>query len=139
MTSLNSSILKSPVKAKAKQKGLSAIGMLVVILVAVFFGNFAIKVIPLYIENATVQNAVETVVEQAESGQIKSSEIKSTLGKMFQVNMIEILDPRTGVQIKREKGKTIVDARYDRQVHLMFNMDIVVKFDQLVYEFVSPN
>ena len=139
MTSLPLAQLKSSARSKAKQQGLSAISILIVILVAVYFANFAIKVIPLYIENATIQNAVETVVEQAESGQIKSSEIKSTLGKMFQVNMIDILDPRTGIQIKREKGKTIVDARYERRVHLMFNMDIVVKFDQLLYEFVSSN
>jgi Domain of unknown function (DUF4845) len=117
-----------------RQQGISALSMLVILLVAIFFGTCAIKVAPVYMENMTIQGALETVVTDAEVGDIKTTEIKGKLSKLFQVNMTEAIGIKD-VKITRDKGKVIVDARYERRVPLMFNIDVVVKFDQLLYEF----
>ncbi|MEE8056289.1 MAG: DUF4845 domain-containing protein [Pseudomonadales bacterium] len=121
-----------------RQRGLSTLGMLVVLLVAVFFGTYVVKVGPVYMSNATVRDAVESVVEQAEGGLITSTEIKGALSKMFQVNMIDVLDLKQ-IKVTQKDGKTTVDARYEQRVPLMFNIDVVVKFDNLFYEFSSSS
>ena len=39
------------------------------------------------------------------------------------------------VKISRAKGKTKIDATYEKRVPFLFNIDVMVKFDKLVYEY----
>ncbi len=117
-----------------RQRGLTALSMLVILLVAVFFGTCAIKVGPLYIDNMSIQRSVESVVDEATTGNMSIAEMKGKLSKLFQVNMTEALDVKS-IKITRKSGVTTVDARYERRIALMFNIDVVIKFDHLLYEF----
>ena len=120
----------------SKQRGLSALSILVIILVAVFFGTCVIKLTPHYLNYQTIKADVETVVEEAQQRNMSKSEMKSKIGKLFQVDMVDAITVRD-VHIKQKDGKFIIDARYEKRVPLMFNIDVVLKFDQLQYEFVS--
>jgi hypothetical protein len=122
-------------KLPYRQRGMSALSMLIVLLVAVFFGTCVIKLAPIYIESKTIQGAVESTVEYAKGRRnVTPAEIKSKLAKLFQVNMVDILNPKD-IKVTRKDGKITVDARYEKRVDLMFNIDVVVKFDHLIYEF----
>ena len=121
-------------KLPRHQRGLSAIGALVILMVAVFFGTCAIKLAPLYVEHTTIKGAVESVVQQAEAGDIQVNEIRSRVGKLFQVNMIEVISHRD-IKISTKEGVITVDARYERRVPLMFNVDVVLKFEEMLFSF----
>jgi hypothetical protein len=124
-------------KLPYRQRGMSALSMLIVLLVAIFFGTCVIKLAPVYIESKTIQGAVESVVDYAKKRRsVTNAEIKSKLGKLFQVNMVDILNPKD-IKVSRKDGKIIIDARYEKRIDLMFNIDVVVKFDHLIYEFTS--
>lgn len=116
-----------------QQQGLSTISILFIILVAVFFATCAIKLLPVYIDSFTVKRAVESTIAQAEEKKLAPAEIRSTLEKMLDVNRTEAIHIKD-VVITREKGKIIVDANYEKRVPLMFNIDVVLKFDTLRYE-----
>lgn len=121
-----------------RQRGLSALGMLFVLLVAVFFGTCVIKLAPAYMESKTVQRVVEATVESVKTGEIGSKEAKGKMSKLFQVNMVDIIKAKD-IKVVRKNGVTSIDARYERRVPLMFNIDVVLKFDNLFYEFtVAP-
>lgn len=116
-----------------RQQGLSAISILIIVLVAVFFGTCAVKLGPEYIDSFTVKRAVEATVEQAREQGMDTNAIKSSLQKMLDVNRTEAISVKD-VVITREKGTIIVDASYEKRVPLMFNIDVVLKFDSLRYE-----
>lgn len=120
--------------SRHRQSGLSAITILIIILVAVFFGTCAIKLIPGYMESFTVKEAVESTVAQAKADSMQVSAIRSMLSKQFQVNMIDVIK-LTDITITKMDGKTVVDAGYEKRIPLMFNIDVVLKFDNLHYEF----
>ena len=120
------------------QRGLTAISMLVILLVAVFFGTCTIKLVPVYIEKKSIQSAIENVVKDVQSGEIGYKTIKLKLGKVFQVNMTDhqVMNVKK-IKIVYKNGKVTLDARYERRVHLMFNIDVVLKFNDLFYEFTE--
>lgn len=116
-----------------RQQGLSTVSLILVIVVAVFFGTCAIKLLPVYIESMTVKKAVEITVTQARTNKLSPTEIRDVLGKQLDVNRAEAINARD-VVITRRQGKTTVDATYEARIPLMFNIDVIIKFDQLKYD-----
>lgn len=116
-----------------RQRGLSTISIMLIILVVVFFGTCAVKLAPVYIQSFTVKRAVENVVNQYKGKKVSVADIKSSLSKQFLVNRVEGLDSRN-IKVGRKDGKMTLDATYEKRVPLMFNIDVVLKFDTLIYE-----
>ena len=116
------------------QRGMSALSMLVVVLVAIFFGTCVIKMAPIYLQHNSVKTSVESTVEEAMANNYSPGEIRSKLSKLFQVNRIESVS-LADIEISRTKGITTVDARYEERLPLMFNIDVVVKFEDMLFEF----
>lgn len=119
-----------------RQQGLSGLSILVIILVAILFATCAIKLTPVYLESLTVKTSVEKVVELVESGELKRAGIKGKLSKLFDVNRVEGIIARD-VKVTSEKGVITIDASYHAQVPLFSNIDVVLKFDHLVFEATS--
>lgn len=121
-------------KLSYRQRGMSALSMLVVVLVAIFFGTCVIKMVPIYLQHNSIKTSVESTVEEAKANNYSTKQIKGKLSKLFQVNMIESVS-LSDIKITREKGITTVDARYEERLPLMFNIDVVVKFEDMLFEF----
>lgn len=119
-----------------RQQGMSALAMLVLVLVGILFATCAIKMTPLYMEYLSVKRSVEAAVEEAELNAEDPREIKAKLAKKFEINRIESLKPNA-VKVSLKDGKTTIDARYEARVALLLNVDVVMKFDDLQYEFSS--
>jgi hypothetical protein len=105
-------------------------------IIGAFTLTCALKLIPVYIEGATVSSAISSAIEKGEFEGLSVGRIKSKVGKIFEINMVEGISAKD-VKIKRSKGLTTLDANYEQRMPLMFNIDVVVKFDKLTYEFKS--
>lgn len=115
------------------QQGMSTIAIVVIILVAAFFGTCAVKLGPIYIESFTVKKAVENVVDEVKGKGVAAAQVKSLISRQFTANRVEAMTPRD-IKVNRQDGKMILDATYEKRVPLMFNIDVVVKFDTMIYE-----
>ncbi len=122
-----------------KQSGLTMISWLLVLLVAGFFATCAVKLAPAYIEAWTVGNSLNSAVKSDMlKGRISIPAIRNSLEKQFNTNRVDSEAIRArDVKITRKKGKLIIDARYEKRLPLMFNIDVVLKFDKLIKE-VDP-
>lgn len=118
------------------QRGLSSISILIVMMVGAFSLICALKLIPIYIEGASVASAISSAVEDREFDGLTVKQMRTKLGKYFEINRIEGINVRD-IEIKRVKGATHIDASYEQREPLLFNIDIVVKFDELKYEVTS--
>lgn len=118
------------------QRGLSSIGILIVMMVAAFFLICALKLIPLYIEGATVNRSMMSAIEEREFDGMSVGKMKSKIGKYFEINRVEGITARD-IKITRKKGKTTIDARYEQRLPLIFNIDVVVRFDEYIYEYTT--
>jgi hypothetical protein len=123
-------------KSAYSQRGLSSISILIVMMVAAFFLICALKLIPIYIEGASVASSVSSAFEDKEFDNLTVKQMRTKLGKYFEINRIQGISARD-IKIKRVKGTTYIDASYEQREQLLFNIDVVVKFDDLKYEFTS--
>ena len=121
-----------------RQRGMSPISWLIVIMVAVFFGTSAVKLMPVYMQGATVDSTIQKVVDSGELRGQSVSFIRNKLSKLFNVNRIEAISVKD-IKVTREEGYTTIDASYEQRIPLMYNIDVVVKFDTFVYEFPTAS
>ncbi len=116
------------------QAGWTAMGLLGFMLLGAFVFTCAIKLIPVYMEHSSIAKAIEQSIDEGDFDGKSTSEIRRKLGKSFEMNMVEDTSAKA-ISITRKKGITTINANYEKRMPFMSNIDIVVRFDDLIYEF----
>ena len=112
-------------------------GMLLIAIMVGFFIMAAIRLIPPYAEYLSVKSIVQEVALDHDPGTQTMGQIRRTLAKRF--NTSQIYDLRVEeIDIYRKKGKTYIDANYEKRVPMVGRIDAVIKFDDLVYVTGTP-
>jgi hypothetical protein len=60
------------------------------------------------------------------------ADIRRKLAGYFTTNQIRAIDARE-VELSREDGEIIIDASYEERIPLVWRIDAVVKYDDLVF------
>lgn len=110
-----------------KQRGLSALGVLLVLAIAGFFLTVAAAIGPLYLDNSFVNAALQSLSNEP-IHKLSDSKIRRRLQDAFTINNVRDVNAKDTV-IERKKTATIVRLDYERRVHLFANVDIVVVFE----------
>jgi len=109
-----------------------------IVIFAIMFGVIAVvagvKIMPVYIDHWTVEEALEDVVnEAAAEGKPTKKSLQRKMGNRLQVNRLDFI---SSDDLKFDRSKTTLTGAldYERRVPLIFNLDIVVKFPGTVVE-----
>jgi hypothetical protein len=96
-----------------------------------FVVTFALKLGPLYIDDMNISTVLGNVHEDLSGKdiyEITNSDIKTRVGKYFQVSMIA--DQRLeDIKVERNAGKVLLKLNYDARNKLIGNIDAVVHFE----------
>ena len=109
-----------------KQQGLSALGILVLLAVVGFFLTIATRIGPLYLDNSFVNAALQSLADEP-IHKMSDGKIRRKLQAAFTVNAVRDVYANDTV-IERKKTATTVSLDYERRVHFLANVDIVVVF-----------
>jgi len=113
------------------QKGMTAIGWMLVLGLIAFFTLITLRMVPLYLEFGKVASTLESLKEQPNITQQTKSEIIKLVGKRFQVNDVKNVDPKR-IKVSKDKGVLKVSISYERREHLAANVDIVATFEKQI-------
>ena len=113
------------------QKGMTAIGWMLVLGLIAFFTLITLRMVPLYLEYGKVASTLESLKEQPGISQMTKSEIVNIVGKRFDVNDVKNVDPKK-IKVSKDRGMLKVGINYERREHLVGNIDIVAIFDKQV-------
>ena len=113
------------------QKGMTAIGWMLVLGLIAFFTLITLRMVPLYMEYGKVASTLESLKDQPNIAQHTKSEIVKIVSKRFDVNDVKNVDPKL-IKISKDRGKMKVGISYERREHLVGNVDIVAIFDKQV-------
>jgi len=113
------------------QKGMTAIGWMLVLGLIAFFTLITLRMVPLYLEFGKVASTLESLKEQPNITRLTKSEIIKIVRKRFDVNDVDNVDPKL-IKISKDKGVMKVGINYERREHLVGNVDIVAIFDKHV-------
>ena len=118
---------------RRKQAGLTTLGWLGVAVVAGFFVVCLVKVGPVYMESWTVKSILEQTAEEAVAEGLGKGQIMDRVAKKLLVNTVSGLT-LDEVVIEGKGEDMLIDATYAVQKHLLFNIDVVVKFEDMIVE-----
>ncbi len=118
---------------KDNQKGITFPGLLIVLSLIGFFALIILKVTPLYLENSTINSALDSLVEEAGIGKKGKRAMRNKLDSNFYINNVKSI---TGKDIKFEKSKEkkiwIVSAEYEARSMLFKNIGVFIEFKKTV-------
>lgn len=124
--------MNRPFKSLHRQRGISGVGWLGLILLFGFGILCGAKIAPSYFDNWKIRDSLRTLGElsltENEFQGASDAQVKSHLGKYFQVNGIPS-EQLKDLKITRKKGRTYVDLNWERRVEFIANIDVVMKFE----------
>ncbi|WP_414728698.1 DUF4845 domain-containing protein [Zhongshania aliphaticivorans] len=120
---------------KAEQQGMSMLSALCVLGVVLFFATLAVRLAPIYLDYWTLSRIITDITEESRTSDATPASVRRELSNRFITNRVESVDLKD-IKISSDKTGIIIDARYEKRVPIMFNVDAVVHFDDA--QFLVP-
>ncbi len=114
-----------------KQKGMTGIGWLTVLVLIGFFILTGLKVIPIQLEAYKVRAALERLHQVPQVTKMPKSEVLSILIKQFNIDDVKAVN-KDNIHIKNEKGVLTVTIEYEHRTTFIKPYDIVGVFEEEV-------
>lgn len=120
--------MKMPVtNPVSKQRGLTLISWVVVIVFILFQGVIAMNVIPVYMTDSTVASIMKDLPNDAAAKRASSKELKGIVAKKLRMNSVYTLKPED-IKVKKGRGENIVLIEYEPRGKLIGSLDYIVSF-----------
>ena len=116
-----------------RQRGLTTLGWLVSIVAAGFLLICLFKIGPIYMQSMTVNSILDQVAEEARGEGLGKSQIYERFGKKLLINTVTDMT-MADVEVRGQGEDIVIDARYEMRKPLLFNIDVVVKFEDMIAE-----
>tara|TARA_R100000687_G_C6452173_1_gene165891 strand:+ start:469 stop:813 length:345 start_codon:yes stop_codon:yes gene_type:complete len=96
-------------------------------------GLCAFRLVPIYLDHMTIRQVVKNAANDPASRDMSAAEIRRSMQGAFLTNRIETIR-LNDIKFTSDRSMIIMDASYEVRVPLIYNIDAVVKFEDLVYE-----
>ncbi|MEM9530773.1 MAG: DUF4845 domain-containing protein [Pseudomonadota bacterium] len=114
-------------KSVQHQKGITLIGLTIVLALLGFAAFIGIKLFPVYQEYFSVVQAMKNVAAQPGVSRQEPREIQEMLVKRMYVSYVESVN-KSHIRVTRGGGPTLV-VKYEVRRPLIGNLDFVARFD----------
>jgi Tfp pilus assembly protein PilE len=119
------------VDGKRKQRGITLIGFIVVLVVAGFFAYMGMVLGPAYTEYYGVVKAMNFVAGEATPNSTDFDTMRRSLDKQFNVGYVESVTGKDA-KLVREKTGNSLSIEYEVRKSFIYNIDFIVKFSHSV-------
>ena len=109
------------------QKGVTFVGMIMIAAMIIFVVIIGIRLIPAYIEYATIVNHLREIARSSDARGASVRDIQTMFGKRAQIDDIKSVDARD-VEVEKEGESVILRAVYSTKVSLMGNVSACIDF-----------
>lgn len=116
-------------RSMTQQKGMTAIGWLIVLALIGFFVLLALRMVPAYLEYQKVVSSLNSL--EKESGFSSPGEIRRLLERRFDISYVNVITVQDLV-IKPKGDGYSVTASYEASEHIVGNVYVVMDFEKQV-------
>ncbi len=110
-----------------RQRGLTAISWIVVIAILGFQGLLAMKVIPVYISDASVKSVISDLATDASLQGMSARSLKDIILKRLKINNIYDIR-KEHIKIKKSRDGYMVNITYEPRGTIIGNLDYIITF-----------
>jgi Tfp pilus assembly major pilin PilA len=117
-----------------RQKGITLIGFIFVLIIAAFFIYTAMKLVPAYMDYFNVAKALNTVATNSTSGNMTVEEVQRQLDLQQLSQYFSDSDIKAGniSVVTDPNGGTSLKLSYDKKISWIYNIDFLVHFQKSV-------
>lgn len=112
-----------------RQKGITAIGWILILALIGCVVFFLLKLVPIYLDGFTVGDVVSSFKTDPDIAQKSPRQIAREIHKRLDINMIHDVQP-DDISIDKTANLMSIEIDYEVREHLVGNIDIVVHFDK---------
>jgi hypothetical protein len=115
-----------------QQRGVTAIGWLLLLLPIALVGYAGIRITPVYLNYMKVARSLEQLEASTSASDVASAtQLKQALDRYFNVESVDYPTVQE-ILIRRDQGQWVVQAQYEDSAPLFKNISILVEFDKQV-------
>lgn len=114
-----------------RQRGATALGMLIIVAIVGFALYGGIRLTPLYLEYMAIVRAMEQTAKENSDGTTSPQELRTALDRRWTIEDIKSIQPKE-IEIKRTGGGFTMRAYYFAETPFVGNVFLTAKFDKTV-------
>lgn len=118
-------------KSADRQRGMTAIGWLMVLGLIAFFSLIGLRLVPVYLEYFSVVTALESLKKNSDVSSDAPRQVVDALMRRLDISDVKNVKP-ANVKVLNEGGALKVAVNYEVRVPLMGNLDALATFDKSV-------
>lgn len=112
-----------------RERGTTFVGIVALLVGIAAVLTLSLRLGPHYIDWQTMGTLFDDLKKE-DVHQMSPSKIRESLGKRFRVNNLRDFNLREIMKVERNKAETYLVVRYEKRESIMYNIDIVVSFDE---------
>lgn len=115
------------------QRGMTVIGMLILIVIIAFMALVAMKVVPMYIEYYTIKSTIESIRNESDLAQMSVTDIHNAIDKRFNIGYVERITARD-LKIKNDpsgRGR-VLELVYNDERELFYGLFVLLKVNETI-------
>ena len=110
-----------------RQRGVTFVGMVFIAGLIVFGAIIALKLVPAYIEYATVVNHLREIARSPDARGASPKEIQMMFNKRAQIDAIEVVKG-DDIEVDKEGDQVILRTAYSTKIKLFGNLSACIDF-----------
>ena len=118
---------------RKRQAGMGMLGWILALCVGAFVLNCVLKLGPIYMEYWQLKKALNTTMDSPGAASMSKHSLYASIEKQLEVNGIDSVTTKT-IKVTQSRDERELNANYEKRVPFLGNIDIVVKFNDLVYK-----
>ncbi|MEE4186324.1 MAG: DUF4845 domain-containing protein [Gammaproteobacteria bacterium] len=117
---------------RREQRGITTIGLLILLAFLGLAGFAVIQLVPVYLENMKIQQVLNQAKDKLDGQKATVTDIRKALGNSVNIEDLREVDVKKDIVIERSKDGYTVSIDYQREKTFIANVYLVAKFDHSV-------
>ncbi|MDP6436878.1 MAG: DUF4845 domain-containing protein [Gammaproteobacteria bacterium] len=117
---------------RKQQQGMTAIGVVLVLLVLGSIGFGVIQLVPVYLENMRIVQVMNQVKADLEGQNATVTDIRKALGRRVNIEDLRDVNHRKDFVVKRSASGYKISIEYERRKVYFGNVYLLAEFDHTV-------
>lgn len=118
-------------KSRQWQRGMTVIGMLLLIVILGFMALVAMKVVPMYIQYFTIKSTIESIRKEPQLAQMGAIDIQNAIQKRFDIGYVDKITARD-LRLRNDRTGRVLDLVYEDDQPLFYGLHIVLKVNEAI-------
>ena len=116
---------------KNKQKGLTGVSIMVILVAIAFIAIIFLKIMPVYFDAFKVNDVVSAMKQERGLDDKSINEISNMILKRLDVNMVSDVT-KDDIIIEKTKDMVFIDIEYEVRKQMFGNLDVIISFKKSV-------